>query len=368
MGKVVLSKDEWCGWKSRVLADVYNELVARNAAAHELLSTLDPTGAGVVSEEEFVQLILNCSGEFLSEPQARALSRTIFVHARGNRLQVGDFLSRFSLAFVQSKGMGTRVDAENPLTPYSTTLDQIGKLIVRAGTSGASGPGLAPGPPSLSRFISSPAGTDAAPPPPCQPLLRGVSAAPSPKAAPKTQSSLLATFQQFNDLGDGFLRVDEFVSHVMKLPGYQDIRHDGKPLSEETLRAIAEAIALHFDEDGVSCGDGTINLLQFTSAFVAIDSSGSTEIADDLHEHILTFLYRHRHELRTSCSEKDVEMSGRLLNKDFARVLAAVNFCASKGAQQLTRPQMVHLVDGIAADDGTVDYEKFLSCLEIHAG
>merc|ERR1712139_522927 len=121
----------------------------------------------------------------------------------------------------------------------------------------------------------------------------------------------------------------------MELPDYLDIRHNGKPLDAETLREIGEIIA-----DSHSNDDGTINLLQFASAFIAIDSSGSTELADDLHEHILTFLYRHRHALRTSCSEKDVEINGRLDHRVFVRVLEAVNFCASKPARHLTRPQI----------------------------
>merc|ERR1719492_400491 len=105
-------------------------------------------------------------------------------------------------------------------------------------------------------------------------------------AQPSSQASkLVKAFQAFNDAGDGFLQVEEFVRHVMELEGFQDVRHNGQALDEDGLRGIAEAIAADHSNDG------RINLLQFARAFAAVDATGSTELADDLHEHILTFLY-----------------------------------------------------------------------------
>jgi len=170
---------------------------------------------------------------------------------------------------------------------------------------------------------------------------------------------LVDAFHRFDDAGDGFLRVEEFVRHVRELPGFDDIRHEGKPLDEETLRSIAQAIACDENEQ-------TINLLEFAQAFAVVDSSGSTDLADDLHEHILTFLYRHRHALRSSCAEHDVDGLGRVAKRDFALVLEAVNISASRPARHLTRVQMNALVESIAEDDGNVEYEAFLASFEIH--
>jgi len=187
--------------------------------------------------------------------------------------------------------------------------------------------------------------------------------APAPVQLAREQSSaLVKTFEKFNDSGDGLLQVDEFVKHVIALPGFENIHHNGKPLDEETLREIASTIALE------SCGDSTINLLQFARAFAVVDASGSTDLADDLHEHILTFLYRHKHAVRTSCAKHDIEGVGRVRKQDFARVLESINFITARPKRQLTRSQMSVLVESIAEDDGCVDYEAFLASFEIHSG
>jgi len=150
--------------------------------------------------------------------------------------------------------------------------------------------------------------------------------------------------------------------HVAALPGIREVRHEGRPLDETALRAIAEAIAS-------DCGGlpGTISLLQFARAFVVVDGSGSADLADDLHEHILIFLWRHQHALRSSCAENDLDGLGRVSRRDFARVLEAVNFCTAKPARHLTRHQMAVLVESITEEDGCVEYEAFLSSLEVQA-
>lgn len=281
---------------------------------------------------------------------------------------MNDFLSRFTLAFVQSQGM--RPAEACSLAKYSATLDQIGRLIVRSSVPrspsgvlepldllrGTSHPGSLPSfqKPLLGNNLPKPS------------LDRATSAAPSPghTLTRERSTTLATTFQRFNDSGTGFLEVDEFVKHVMALPQFGDVRHDGKPLDEESLRTIAEAIAAsHVDSNG------SINLLQFARAFAVVDSSGSSELAEDLHEHILTFLYRHRQALRSACAERDADGSGRVSRRDFARVLEAVNFCASKPARHLTRAQMVALVESLADCEGPEDivsYEAFLASFEIH--
>lgn len=313
-----------------------------------------------------MSVVNECSGGYLSEPQVAALSRTIFAHARGQQLHVFDFMSRFTLAFVQSKGMAS-VDEHCPLLGVSTTLEQIGKLIIRARPKPRDlGEPEAPQPCLLQRWVSVPASqhnpASSLAPPPIE-LGRstsGSAAVPMPLSDRGHQSALVEAFQAFDDSGDGFLQVDEFVRHIVALPGFGDVRHDGRPLDEDGLGSIAEAIAAT-----QSSGGGTINLLQFARAFAAVDVSGGTELADDVHEHILTFLYRHRHALRSSCVEHDEDGLGLISQREFARVLAAVNFCTSKPASHLTRAQMDALVESIAEDDGTVEYDAFLSSFEV---
>mmetsp|Transcript_70992 Transcript_70992/g.140986 ORF Transcript_70992/g.140986 Transcript_70992/m.140986 type:complete len:983 (+) Transcript_70992:81-3029(+) len=367
--KVVLPQEKWCGWKSLVIAEVYEELLSRDAAAHELLLMFDPSGDGVVCVEDFKQLVHSVCEGCLTEPQVEALSRTIFAHVRGKGLHVHDFLARFTLAFVQAKGM-LPGETESPLMGMTSIVEQIGRLIMR-GRCYHSQPDA--GGSKLARTLSFTSLQQLevghpVPPVPLNSLDRARTEAPTlAKTAllsrrPSLQSSkLVKAFQSFNDAGDGFLQVEEFVRHVMELDGFQDVRHDGKALDEDGLRGIAEAIAADHTNDG------RINLLQFARAFAAVDATGSTELADDLHEHILTFLYRHRHALRTSCAKRDVEGAGRVAKHIFACSLEAVNFCTSRPARHLTQAQMGALVESIAEDDGGVEYEAFLSSFEIHA-
>jgi len=366
--KVVLPQERWCGWKSLVIAEVYEELLSRDAAAHELLLMFDPTGDGIVCVEDFKKLVSNVCEGCLTDPQVEALSRTIFAHVRGKGLHVHDFLARFTLAFVQAKGM-LPGEIEGPLVGMTSVVEQLGRLILRARCS--------PQPPNMSGQLARTlsfttlqqlAEAPPAPLPPLNSLDRAKTEAPHLarterfERRPSLQSSkLVGAFQAFDDVGDGFLRVDEFVRHVMELDGFEDVRHDGKALDEEGLRSIADAIAADHTNDG------RINLLQFAQAFAAVDATGTTELADDLHEHILTFLYRHRHALRTSCAKRDVEGTGSVAKQIFARSLEAVNFCTSRPARHLTQAQMGALVESIAEDDGTVEYEAFLSSFEIHA-
>jgi len=367
--KVVLPQEKWCGWKSLVIAEVYEELLSRDAAAHELLLMFDPSGDGIVCVEDFKQLVRSVCEGCLTEPQVEALSRTIFAHVRGRGLHVHDFLARFTLAFEQAKGM-LPGEAESPLMGMTSILEQIGRLIIQVGCC-ASQPDA--GVVKLARTLSYSTlqqlgMADPLPPLPLNSLDRARTEAPKLARTellnmqPSSQSSkLVKAFQAFNDAGDGFLQVEEFVRHVMELDGFQDLRYDGKALDEDGLRGIAEAIAADHTNDG------RINLLQFARAFAAVDASGSTELADDLHEHILTFLYRHRHALRTSCAKRDVEGTGRVTKQIFARSLEAVNFCTSRPARNLTQAQMSALVESIAENDGSVEYEAFLSSFHIHA-
>eukprot|EP00927_Polykrikos_kofoidii_P086506 TRINITY_DN9717_c0_g2_i1.p1 TRINITY_DN9717_c0_g2~~TRINITY_DN9717_c0_g2_i1.p1 ORF type:complete len:862 (+),score=175.07 TRINITY_DN9717_c0_g2_i1:276-2588(+) len=410
--KVVLSQTRWCGWKSLVISEVYEELLSRNAAAQDMLNTFDPSGDGLVCAEDFAALMHECCGGCLSEPQVAALSRTIFANSEGRGLRMNRFLSRFSLTFVQSQGMSL-TDKVGPMGRYGSTINQIGQLIFHSNKSKTSRPlqagtlaepstlpsqlpgsatGGLPPPVCLERWVSHPTrlpsstqpipeDSEAPLPPPGEtedspaPLSSTVPLPPPPplnrastdEVQPpllmrrEVSSALVRTFEAFNDAGDGFLQVDEFVRHVMALPGFGDIRHDGRPLDAATLREVALDIASEHS------ANGTINLLQFARAFAAVDASGSEDLATDLHEHILTFLFRHREALRTNCAEHDPEGSGHVTKRVFARVLEAVNFCTAKPKRHLTRVQMSVLAESLAEDDGTVMYLAFLSSFEVLA-
>lgn len=218
--------------------------------------------------------------------------------------------------------------------------------------------------PAAAPLASSVSGVLAVPPPPLT-LARAVSAVPTAPAplGREPSSVLLKAFELFDDSGDGLLQIDEFVRHLQALPGIGEVRHEGRPLDEAALRELAMAIA-----DGCpGASDGTINLLQFSRAFAVVDASDSKDLADDLHEHILTFLWRHQHALRSSCAERDLDGLGQVSKRDFSRVLEAVNFCTAKPARHLTRMQMGVLVESIAEEDGRVEYEAFLSSFEVEA-
>ena len=54
---------------------------------------------------------------------------------------------------------------------------------------------------------------------------------------------LVQTFERFDESGRGFVEVDEFVQHILDLPGIADVRHEGTPLDETSLRGIARRVA-----------------------------------------------------------------------------------------------------------------------------
>jgi len=297
-----------------VIAEVYHELLRKNTTAEDTLRAFDPSGDGVVSFQEFMQLITELSNGSLTQPQVGALCRTVFTHAQDGGLCVREFLSRFTVAFVQSKGMLPGGE-EGVIATLAPTVEQIGKLIVRSRRGRA-------------------------------PLKNGL-------------SMLTDDFVQFDDSADGFLQVDEFVHHVRTLPGFSDVRHDGRPLDDEKLLTIARAIADSYSNDG------TINLLEFAQAFAVVDSSGNTDLADDVHEHILTFLFRHRHALRAACAEHDEDNVGHIGREHFAHVLEALNVATSLPEIHLTGMQMDALVESIAEENGTIEYEAFLSSFEV---
>jgi len=337
--KVVLSPQKWFSWKSAVLTEVFGNLLQRKAPAMDIFHLFDPIDKGVVEEEVFKLVLQECSSATLTASQLSALSRAIFGQGRGGGLRVNDFLYRFTLSFAQAQGM---VSSDASPLALSSTIDQIGKLFSQVETRQYCG---------LNRLPSQPMEPPKAPP------LDRLASAPPDAFVPRSQVSLVDTFLQFNGSKKGFLEVRDFVRHVMELPGFGDVRQEGRPLSEECVKSIAQMIAE---------GDDAINLLQFVGAFVVTDV-GNASLEDDLNEHVLTFIYRHRHALRSSCCEHDGKEAGRVSRRLFAMVLEAVNFCAPKPASNLTRAQMDALVESITEDDDMVDYESFLASLEVRA-
>jgi len=299
-----------------VIADVYHELLRRSTAFDDTLKVFDPSGDGIVSVEEFVELLSETTGRCLSRPQAAALSRTVFTHVDGAGLHINDFLSRFTVAYIHSKGItaqdaGGRSSSKQQLVGFETTIEQIGKLLICSRTH------------------------------------------------EDEESTLSRSFQMLDSSGDGFLQVSEFVKNVKALPGFEKIRHEGQPLEDATLNQIAQATADSYSRDG------KISLLEFAQTFAIVDSSGLNDLADDVQEHILIFLYRHRHAILSGCEEYDLASVGRVGKEDFNQVLQTVNLVAAKPEKHLLQQQRDCLVESIADDDGTVAYNDFLASFEV---
>eukprot|EP00927_Polykrikos_kofoidii_P055368 TRINITY_DN49638_c0_g1_i1.p1 TRINITY_DN49638_c0_g1~~TRINITY_DN49638_c0_g1_i1.p1 ORF type:complete len:918 (+),score=148.81 TRINITY_DN49638_c0_g1_i1:121-2874(+) len=304
---VGVSHERWCSWKSVVIGDVYRELLTRNYEALELINIFDPSGDGIVTLDEFRQLLSQCTGGCLSVPQLEALCRTVFAQTTGTGLKVEEFLSRFTVAFVQSEALLVR-EGSFILKEWEGVVGQIGKLIIRS--------------------------------------------APRQKGMP---TSLVQCFRSMDDSNDGFLQIEEFVRHIKMLPGFENIRHYGQPLDEASLQTVAEVIAGSFSQDGL------INLLEFSQAFAVVDADGDSNLEEHLHEHILTWLYRLRHALMSGCSDHDEESTGRVGKEHFKSVLESVNVVAARPETHLTQMQIDLLCESLAEDDGTVMYESFLA-------
>lgn len=315
--QIKLSSNRWCGWRALVMRDVYHVLLGKESKPSEIFETFDPDGDGFVTQEEFEAVVSELTGKALTSSQLQALARTIFTHAKGGRYDIEEFLSRFTLASVQAENMGFDDDSLHRakkcmLDPaLQTILDQIGHLIYQRQT----------------------------------------------EESTEDEVTLSQTFKTFDDSNDGFLQVEEFVHHIKQLPGFDELRHDGKPLDDDNLKELADAIA----SAGGQSDDGQINLLEFYRAFEVVEHTLST----DLYEHILTFLYRHRHALRASCSTWDWEHAGRVSQEDFAGVLEALNLLTSRPERSLTQPQVDALSVCLSEDDGNVQYEEFLAAFEV---
>lgn len=310
--QITLSSSRWCGWKALVLRDMYHVLLNReHSMPSQIFETFDTDGDGLVTEEEFKAVISETTGRALTSSQLDAMTKTVFSHAKDGKYDVEDFLSRFTMACVQAENMGFDDESlQSAIDPaLQTILDQIGNLI-------------------------------------CQRLPGGAEI-----------ENLSQTFRAFDDSNDGFLQLSEFVRHIKELPGFEDLRHDGKPLDDKSLLAVAECIA----SGGGQSHDGMINLLEFYRAFQVVEHTLST----DVYEHILTFLYRHRHALRTSCSNHDFEHAGRVSQDDFASVLEALNLLTSRPERSLTQAQVDALSACLAEDDGFVEYEAFLAAFQV---
>jgi len=167
---------------------------------------------------------------------------------------------------------------------------------------------------------------------------------------------MVALFKALDSSGDGQLQIDEFADGLSKIPGINTIMVDGKPLDKQSILLLAQAID--------ASGNGTINYLEFLSAFEVNETSGSG-IVDSVAEDVTTVLFRHRVAIRMGCHYLDEDGTGKIRSEDFQSILEGVNSALSRTEKALQPSQISLLVEAMTIEDDAdgeriIDYNSFL--------
>eukprot|EP00747_Dinoflagellata_sp_TGD_P065852 gnl/TRDRNA2_/TRDRNA2_154538_c0_seq3.p1 gnl/TRDRNA2_/TRDRNA2_154538_c0~~gnl/TRDRNA2_/TRDRNA2_154538_c0_seq3.p1 ORF type:complete len:1082 (-),score=204.38 gnl/TRDRNA2_/TRDRNA2_154538_c0_seq3:253-3081(-) len=343
--KVGLSQERWVGWKALLMRDIYQGIFGKDRDLQATMALFDPNGTGRVSIEDFLEVLKrdvlpdsDSSQPLLTNAQLRSLARGLFPAAADGSvpsdLDVRQFFQRFTVVYRQAAGMS----GDDPLAEWRHVLPQIGALLLRANENGS----RSPSPTSGARRTSS--------------VRRG-----------STDMGILLerSFNSCDHDGNGYLEIHEFVHHLKNLPGIDKVQLEGKPIGEEQLLSLAQAL-----ESLSGATTGRINFMEFLEAFVVVtvDAGDGLDFAKGeqyLYEHILSFLYRHRHALGCGFASKDVNFIGRIAQSAFAEVLKSTDLALAESERHCTDAQVEALAEALTEDDGKVPYVEFLQGLVV---
>jgi Ca2+-binding EF-hand superfamily protein len=170
-------------------------------------------------------------------------------------------------------------------------------------------------------------------------------------------SKMCALFKAMDTSGDGILQKDEFVNGILYLPGIEHVQVDGTPIDRERILEIAGLID--------TSQNGSINYLEFLTAFSVEEQYSESSCADSIVEDIITVIFRHRHAILMNCRYMDPEQGGKVSMEDFRQVVRGVNKALAKPERALTNLQINMLVEHLAQEgedlsEANFAYETFL--------
>ncbi|KAL1527253.1 hypothetical protein AB1Y20_015929 [Prymnesium parvum] len=185
------------------------------------------------------------------------------------------------------------------------------------------------------------------------------------------QRGSLELFQSFDTDGDGFISAAEFQEAMLQLGGYDSpsTSPEQRARVKEMLRDLADWV----DRDG----NGTINYLEFMSAFQLVGKQASSDDSasqaaitalNQIVESLCTFFYRHRWTLKHAFEYFDADGDGVVSPDEFSTAVKALAQMATEDGSvtlEVSDEAVDRLVASIDMDgDGFIDYDEFLHALQ----
>jgi len=292
-------------WKSEAVKDAFSALVYRDQSIDATLRMIDKNGDGDVTRDEFRQFLEKLNLD-ISGDQLEALLVHCGFRNKNSRIDANEFLSRFALTH----------NMENQMTGRSVVSDPWAEIALQ----------------KFAAFMISHQQKDQK------------AQKKKKKDGPDTGANeMLKVFKDLDKNGDGQLEMSEFVAGAQKLPGFDQLLIEGKPLDAEGLQRIAKVVDVS--------GDGTVNYLEFLTRFNVADTQQDA-LTNSLTEHISTTLFRNRSMVLAGAKFFDPSLGGRIGPDEFSEVLAAVNVVLTAPQQPFTPGQVSKLVAACTGDDG----------------
>eukprot|EP00931_Biecheleriopsis_adriatica_P060253 TRINITY_DN36168_c0_g1_i1.p1 TRINITY_DN36168_c0_g1~~TRINITY_DN36168_c0_g1_i1.p1 ORF type:complete len:1070 (+),score=192.98 TRINITY_DN36168_c0_g1_i1:43-3252(+) len=337
---VALSREKWVGWKMVLMKDVYEHLYCRDADLKQTLSLFDPENTGYVSMENFLTVLQSQTDgdvlgvHVLSSSQLQSLARGLFPVAADGKaaeLQIYDFFERFAVIYRQAK---TMTGQDDPLAEWRGTLSQLGRLVIKQDRADAT---MQPSRTSRASFSRK-----------------------SRKTLFSPTKPLVNQFMSADDSGDGLLQTEEIVQFLKELDGIEDVMHHGRPLGDSDFADLASKLDLLSGSETQQ-----VNLFSFLEAFMVERPEGADfDNAEEFAcEHILSFLYRHRHAVCCGCEAADPHLNGRIRCSAFAEVLRGIDVSLARKRRTLSDLQIEGLADSLGEEDGSFSYFELLQAL-----
>lgn len=342
---VGVNKEKWVGWKTILMKDAYEALYCRDTDLKATLALFDPEHTGKVSVHNFLKVLQSDvevddspgqrTSHVLSTSQLQSLAHGLFPAEEEDddappELGVHEFFERFTVIYRQAKAM----TGDDALAEWRDALNHIGHLLLKR-----------------DRISNQPGIT----------RVKTGASVHSRKTVFQAQR-LAHQFEKSDESGDGHLTRGELVDYLKGLEGIEDVMHKGHTISETDL----EEMALQLDQLS-GRETGKVNLFSFLEAFIVERPSGQDfDAAEEfMCEHILSFLYRHRHAVCCGCHEADVALTGRISSGAFAEVLRGIDISLAKQRRTFSDVQIDGLAESLGEEDGSFSYFELLQALMV---
>jgi len=385
--QIGMSQERWSSWKAILMSDVYEAIFGHDLDLAKTLGLFDANKDGKVSRKEFIEAVSMAikhaegfqdddgASAPLTPAQLAVLTHGLFPAgcSGDEELDVYDFFERFTVIYRQTYSM----TGDDPLAEWRQMLAQLGRLLLHQDRDKPRASSCLARANHARQSISKSQKSVLR-----ESVCTRASLVPRPEsfsAEGSKSRQMMQIFEHYDHSGDGFLQIDEFVNNLMEVRGIEDLYFHGERVGPKQLRELAETL------DKMSGAlTGQVNFTAFLDAFMlvwprgaqgegeALSKSGSeSDVAncgqaeDELYEHILSLLYRHRHALWVGCSTADSDVTGRTSAMEFADVLRSTDVALAQKSRHFTDHQIESLTQALTEEDGCVPYVEFLQALVI---